>query len=38
MIFYDSTKKNICSKDQNKAEIKNLDNFDGSNDKNYKNI
>ena len=28
MIFHDSTKKKICSKDQNKAEFKNLDNFD----------
>ena len=26
MIFHDSTKKN-CSKDQNKAEFKTLDNF-----------
>ena len=27
MFFHDSTKKK-CSKDQNKAEFKNLDNFD----------
>ena len=28
MTSHDSTKKKICSKDQNKAEFKNLDNFD----------
>ena len=27
MIFHDSTKKKSYSKDQNKAEFKNLDNF-----------
>ena len=28
MTSHDSTKKQFCSKDQNKAEFKNLDNFD----------